>query len=237
MTGTVENLALAIACFVGGHFVLSSIQVRRLLVRMIGEASYRGAYSILALMTLIWTIVAYRAAPREAIWVAGAGLRFIPFLLMPIACILAVAAFSTRSVTLAGGEEFADSQEAMSGIMTITRHPFLWAVVLWSLGHIAANGDAASIVLFSGMMVLAFGGMIHIDHRRRVTLGGAWGPIALTTSTIPFLAAAQRRTKVDWTGIGWVRGGVGLALACVLAIAHGWATGVDLFPGLLSANP
>ncbi len=78
---------------------------------------------------------------------------------------------------------------------------------------------------------MSFGGMMHIDQRRRVTLGSAWGPVALTTSVVPFLAAIQRRTKIDWAGIGLARVAVGLALYVVLLLTHGWAIGVSVIPG------
>lgn len=230
MTGTIEILALSVACFAGGHFILSSLPVRRFLVRMLGELGFRAIYSAVALGGLIWLIAAYNAAPREVLWAAGTGLRLLPLILMPLACILAVAAFSTRSVTLLGGESVADSPDAVSGIITVTRHPFLWAVVLWSAGHIAANGDTASVILFAGMAVLALGGMAHIDHRRQVTLGSHWGPIALTTSAIPFLAAIQGRRSIDWRGIGWLRPIGGIVLFGALVAAHGWFAGVALGP-------
>ncbi len=234
MTDTIEILALAVACFVGGHFMLSSLPVRRILVRLLGELGFRAIYSAVALAALIWVIAAYRAAPREVLWVAGAGLRQLPVFLMPIACILAVAGLSTRNVTLAGGEALADSPDVVSGIITVTRHPFLWAVVLWSAGHLVANGDAASVTLFAGMGLLALGGMAHIDHRRHVALGALWGPIAMTTSVIPFLAAIQGRVQIDWRGIGWLRPIGGIVLFIALATAHGWFTGVELLPGFLS---
>ena len=231
MTGTIAILGLAVACFVGGHFLLSSLPVRGFLVRMLGELGFRAIYSAAAMAALIWVVAAYRAAPREVLWVADTGLRLIPMIVMPIACILTVAAFSTRSVTLTGGEAVADSPDAVSGIITVTRHPFLWAVVLWSAGHIAANGDRASVILFAGMAVLALGGMLHIDHRRQVALGALWGPIAMTTSIIPFLAAIQGRGSIDWPGIGWLRPIGGIVLFAALVAAHGWFTGVALIPG------
>lgn len=230
MTGTISELILAVAAFVGGHFILSSLTIRGPVTAAIGESAYRGAYSLAALGTLVWTIAAYRAAPHVELWAVGKGLMHLPFLLMPAACVLAVAGLSTRTITMVGGEAMADDPEPVTGIATVTRHPFLWGVALWALSHVAANGDVAGLILFGGIALLAFGGMLHIDYRRSRTLGADWGPVAITTSAIPFLAALQGRRKVDWRGIGWARLGAGLALFFALPVLHPWFAGVPILP-------
>lgn len=233
MTGSLENLAVAVACFVGGHFILSSINVRKAAVGFLGENGFRAAYSLISTGALIWAVLAYKAAPHMPYWQAGMALTHVPVVLMPFACILAVAGLTTRSVTIVGGEGMASDPRAVSGITTITRHPFLWGVALWSAGHIAANGDAAGLILFGGMGVLALGGMAHIDHRRRLLLGADWGPIAMTTSAIPFLAAIQGRTEIDWRGIGWGRLAGGIVLYLAMPLAHPWIAGVGILPDFM----
>ncbi len=37
----------------------------------------------------------------------------------------------------------------------ITRFPFAIAVILWAIGHLIANGDLASIILFGGLLTFA----------------------------------------------------------------------------------
>lgn len=233
MTGTISSLTLAVAVFVGSHFILSSLTVRRPFVEMLGEGAFRGLYSLVALASLVWVIAAYRAAPYIDLWPVGVQLLHAPLLLMPLACVLVVAGLSTRSVTMVGGEAMAGDPDPVSGITTITRHPFLWGVALWALSHLGANGDLAGLVLFGGMTVLSLGGMAHIDYRRRVTLGSDWGPIAMTTSAIPFLAALQGRRAIDWRGIGWHRLFAGLALYVVLPFLHPWIAGVPIVPHFL----
>jgi uncharacterized membrane protein len=230
MAGSIEILALAAGCFVGGHFVLSSVNVRTALIGILGETGFRGVYSLAAIAAMVWTIVAYGAAPRVELWRAGMALTHVPAVLMPLACILAVAGMTTRTVTMVGGEFVARSPRPAAGIVTITRHPFLWAVTLWSVGHIATNGDVASLILFGGMAVLALGGMAHIDYRRRLSLGADWGPVAMTTSVVPFLAAIQGRNRIDWRGIGWARLSGGVALAVTLPFLHPWISGKAIVP-------
>jgi uncharacterized membrane protein len=232
MIGTIEGLSLAVACFVGGHFILSSVNVRGHAVAALGETGFRAFYSLVAVATIAWTAMAYRAAPEVALWSAGMTLTHVPAVLMPFACILLVAGLTSRTVTMVGGESLAGEPDAVSGIATITRHPFLWGVVLWAVGHIAANGEAAGLVLFGGMLILALGGMAHIDHRRRLAMGPEWGPIVMTTSVLPFLAAIQGRRRIDWRDIGWTRFAGGIVLYFALPFLHAWM-GVPILPDFL----
>ena len=230
MTGTLESLALAVAAFVGGHFILSSLPVRRGLLGSLGENGFRGAYALFAIATFVWMLYAYGDAPHVELWPLTAVLRYVPLVVLPFACLFAVIGITTRTATGVGGEKMLDDPHPVRGIATITRHPFLWGVALWGLSHIAANGDAASLLLFGGLAVLALGGMAHIDHRRRETAGPGWGPVAMSTSAIPFLAAIQGRTKIDWAGIGLTRVLAGLAVYVVFLAAHGSLFGVPALP-------
>ena len=132
--------------------------------------------------------------------------------------------------TMVAGERLLDESTGppARGIVTLTRHPFLWGTALWALSHLSVRGDLTSIVLMGGILVLSLGGMRHIDRRREAALGSAWGPIAMTTSVLPFAAIASGRARLDWAGIGWWRPLAGLALYAVLLYAHGWLIGVPL---------
>lgn len=230
MTGSIESLALAIAVFIGAHFILSSVAVRRGLVASLGENCFRGLYSLIALASFSWMLLAFGDAPRRTLWPLTPALRLVPIVIMPFACLLVVVGLTTRSVTGVGGEKLLEDPHPVRGAATITRHPFLWGVALWGLAHIVANGDAAGILLFGGLTALALGGMAHIDYRRRETMGAGWGPVALVSSTIPFLAAIQGRVKIDWAGIGITRFLAGLALYVVILAAHGSMFGAAALP-------
>lgn len=231
MTGTLGNLLLAMATFVVGHFVLASIPVRQALIARLGEIGFRGLFSVFALLSLVWVILAYNTAPFIELWSASAAFNIIPLVIMPFAGVLAVAGLTTRSVTMVGGENRMDEPNPTPGIITVTRHPLLWAIALWSLTHLAITGDVASVVLFGGIAVLTIGGMIHIDYRRAHLADGAWGPIAMRTSLIPFAAAFTKRTNIDWPGIGIARLAGGIALYAILTGPHESVFGVTPIPG------
>jgi uncharacterized membrane protein len=230
MIGSLYDLVTACAAFVGGHFLLSSLPIRRLVTTRLGEGAFRAGYSLLILTAFLWLLLAYGAAPFVELWPPPVWTRWLPILVMPVASLLIVLGLSTPSVTLVGGEAHAHDHNPAPGIIRITRHPFLWGTLLWALAHIPVNGDVASVILFGGIALLSAGGMAHIDHRRQRTLGAAWGPIALTTSVIPFAALLAGRTTFDWAGIGWWRMVGGLALFVALLGAHQALLGVSPLP-------
>jgi uncharacterized membrane protein len=149
---------------------------------------------------------------------------------MPFAFILAVGAFSTPSPTVAGMAGAAKSDRAGKGIQAITRHPFLWGVVLWALLHLAANGDLASLALFGTMAALALLGPPLIDAKRAASGGEAWRDYAARTSNLPFAALASGRAKLSLADIGWVPIAVGLGLYAVVLLGHAFVLGVSPLP-------
>ena len=226
MLGTIDAVIIGVLAFTGGHFLLSAIPLRDRAIEAIGEEKFRGLYSLVMLGALVWLILAFREAPYLEVWLPGPATKWIPNILMPFACILLVSGITTRSPTSVGGEAMLAEPTTFKGILTITRHPFLWGTGLWSIGHLSTNGDLASILLFGGIAVLSFAGMPALDAKIRHKVDSAWGPVAMTTSVIPFLAVIQGRTRLDLAGIGWWRLGLGIVVWVLLYGAHPYYAGV-----------
>jgi len=234
MWSELSDLAAATAAFVFGHLLLSSRPLRTPLLQRLGEKGFRGLYSALVAAAFVWMLLAYGRAPYLEVWLPPDWTRWLPILLMPIACILVVGGLTTPSPTLVGGEHLAEragSRPLVQGFLTVSRHGFLSGVALWALTHLAANGDGASLVMMGGILLLALAGMLHIDLRRQATMGAAWGPIQLTTSRLPLLAVLERRTRLDWRGIGWWRPLLGLLLYAALLYGHPHFAGVAVLRG------
>ncbi len=225
------NLLAAQAAFVVGHLLLSHPPVRGRLVARIGEGPFLAVYSVLMIAALAWLIVAYRAAPYVHLWDLGGAARVFAAAVMPVALVLAVLGLTSKNVTAVGGERHFNAP--VRGVGTITRHPFLWGAGLWAVAHLAANGDAASLVFFGGIAVLSFAGMRAIDHKRSLKLGDAWRGIAARSPLVPFAAALAGRTSIDWAGIGWIRPVIGIALYVALVRYHALLFGV---PAMLPAR-
>ncbi len=230
MIGSLDALFAATVFFVAGHFLLSSAPIRGNLVRRFGEGPFAVGYSVVIFLAFLWMLLAYRVAPFVPVWPFIPGLAWVPVFAMPVAIFLAVCAFSTPNPTLAGAEGAIQPSNPAPGIIRVTRHPFLWGAILWAVSHLIVNGDAANIIMMGGILILAVGGMIHIDKKREARLGSAWGPIALTTSRLPFAAIITKRTRFDWQGIGWWRVTLALAIYVAIVFVHEFLFGVAPYP-------
>jgi len=233
MIGSLDALLAATVLFVGGHFILSGLVLRRPLTNLLGDQGFRILYAVVALVAFAWMLAAYRAAPAELVWSPPAAFTWVPLIVMPVALLLVVCGLTTPSTTMVGGEaQLSDPsvRDLAPGILRVTRHPFLWGTSLWAVTHLLVNGDAASMVLMGGILVLSLGGMKHIDLRREASLGGAWGPVKLISSILPFAALATGRTTMDWPGIGWWRPAIALLIYAALLHLHPWLIGVSAMP-------
>ncbi len=219
---------LASVAFVALHFVLSALGVRARGIAALGERAYLGVYSLLALGAFAWLIIEWRAAPYVEFYATPAWTRWVPNLTMPIAYTLLIMGYTIRSPTVAG---VSAGTEGPTGILRITRHPALWGFGLWGLSHLAANGDLRALALFGGLALLSFGGMAHIDARRRVTGGEAWARFAAASSTVPFAAIlAGRQTWPSFAELGWWRIALGLGGWAAMLFLHEWLIGASPWP-------
>jgi uncharacterized membrane protein len=206
-------LVLATAVFLATHFITST-PLRPALVSAMGEWPYRGAYSTIALITLVWMAWAYAGAPREQLWT---GSREIPYVLMPLAFVL-IACGYWRNPTMVGADKLLKSEDPARGIIRITRHPIMWGLMLWAAAHIVARGDLKSLVFFGGFLLLALVGTLSMDARKRAHPD--WGRFAAVTSHVPFVAIAQGRNRLDLHEIGWLRPAIGLAVFFAVLAFH-----------------
>jgi uncharacterized membrane protein len=191
------NLITASAFFLLIHFGVSGTRLRDALVRQLGAGPYRGLFSLASIVGLVWMGYAYRHAPTVVLWGVLLGFRPIAYLLVLVAFLFVVIGITTPSPTQVGAESKAGpGPEAARGMLRITRHPFLWGVALWAFVHLVVNGDLASLILFGSLLVLALGGTLVIDAKRRRSFGEQWSRFANVTSGVPFAAIAARRNAL-----------------------------------------
>jgi uncharacterized membrane protein len=106
----------------------------------------------------------------------------------------------------------------------------MWGFALWGIAHLLANGDAANVLLFGGLITLALLGARHIDAKKRRSMGEAWQPFATATSFLPFAAIAAGHARFRASEIGWWRIVLGVTLYGLLVWAHPLLFGVDVWP-------
>ncbi|MBT4906340.1 MAG: NnrU family protein [Rhodospirillaceae bacterium] len=232
MIGSLDALFAATALFVGGHFMLSSSPVRLALINKMGETRFLTYYSLLMVVVFAWMILAFIRAPIDTLWETPDALLWLPAIAMPLALFLIICGVTTPSPTIAGTAPDEPGRDLTRGIIRITRHPFLNGMSVWAAAHLVVNGDTRAIIVFAGMLILSVVGMFRIDKRREYLYGADWGPIMLTTSLMPFGAILSKRTSFDWSGIGWWRLLLTVAIYLGLVWLHPFILGEAAWPGL-----
>jgi len=133
MTLLVSGLAL----FVVLHLVPSVPPLRAALVARMGAMPYRGAFSLIALASLVMVVWGFSIAPFEPVYTPPGWGRDAAMGMVPIALALFAAANMATHIRAA------------------LRHPMLLGLLLWALAHLASNGDLRSVVLFGTFAAFA----------------------------------------------------------------------------------
>jgi len=211
--------------FLGTHFLLSH-PLRAPLVVRVGEQAFLGLYSLVALLTFGWLVLAYRAAPMTPmLWPVGDLLWGIVTAAMLVASILFVGSLIGNPALPGPGKP---APVAARGVYAITRHPMMWAFAIWGLCHVAVYPIAANIVLAAVVVVLALVGARLQDHKKARLQPDMWPGWERRTSYWPFAAIIDGRARLGGFRAHDIGGGVIVWLAATWAHIPlaGWAAGI-----------
>ena len=172
-------LILGLAMFIGTHVITTRRETRARLIGRFGEGPYKIAYSvasIVGVLLIAWGFGLYRAAGYIPVWNPPAWTRHIAALLVLVAVICVVAAYSPGR------------------IKTALKHPMLVGVKVWAFAHLISNGDLGSIILFGA--ILGWAVFDRISLKRRTDIGGPPIPVggigrdvaAVVIGTLVYLA-------------------------------------------------
>ena len=179
-----------LAIFFGLH-VFSAIRSRapgKDLKVKLGTGPYMALYSVISIIGFVLIIYGFGAARGAGIlYTPPSWLAHVNLLLTIPALILLVA-----------------SQLPAGRIKKVTKHPMLLAIKLWAFGHLLANGELNSVLLFGSFLAYAVFDRIMVKRRGdngpgpdatlnpmmdvlSVIVGlGAWAAIALWLHPILF---------------------------------------------------
>lgn len=222
------SLALAAVFFTAIHLGVSGTRLRDALVARLGPKPYMIVFSLASVAGMIWLVLAYKAAEYVPTWGMLEWWKPFAIALMLPAFVLVVAGLATPNPTAVAQEKLVEV--APSGIVRITRHPFLMGVSLWAFVHLVGNGDWASTLLFGALFIVAAAGPASIDAKRRRALGSAWDGFARQTSIIPFVAIAQGRTTMPAGELRDWRPWAGVFAYVLMLGGHAHIVGVSPWP-------
>ncbi len=129
-------LALGVALFAVCHLTLALPEAKAALRRRLGKFFGPG-FGIVSLLPLVLIVLGWRGAPLEIVYDVPSWGKMATF-------ILVLVAFLCLGIFLFRGK-----------LRQILRFPLAWGVVFWAIGHLCANGDVASLILFGGMLLYA----------------------------------------------------------------------------------
>jgi uncharacterized membrane protein len=210
------ELLAALGLFLLSHMIPMRPRFRQPLEGCLGRPGFLLAYSLLSLGIIYWLAHAFRAAPFIQLWPWSLAAAWLPVLLMPLACVLIVAGASSQNpFSLGPGGDGYDPDRP--GIVSVTRHPLMWGLVIWAGSHIPVNGDAAGVLLFGPLLLLSLAGTWTLERARQRRYGESeWQRLVAGSVNLPFSAWS----RIDWRGIGWARLAGGIALYLLLLFAH-----------------
>jgi uncharacterized membrane protein len=141
------TLIIGLVIFFGIHLLPSFPAHRQVLADRFGKAGYRILFSLVSFVGLGLIIYGKGDAEFVFLWQPPAWGQYAPFIMMLPAMVLFPAA-------------------NMPGhIKRVVRHPMLIGILLWSVAHLLANGDQASILLFGGFALFAVFDLFSVSKR------------------------------------------------------------------------
>ena len=149
-------LIIAVLLFTGTHLVHAFAPgFRQSMIDRIGEKPWRGLFSLVALAEFVFLVFAFGQARQSGVvlYTPPFWMAHITILLMLIAMICLSASFFPPGK-----------------IARIAKHPMVLSVKIWALAHLLANGEAASVILFAGILIWAVILRISLARRERAGL-------------------------------------------------------------------
>ena len=130
-------LVAGLVLFMAIHLIPSVPRLRVALVERLGQKSYRGVFSAVALLSLVAVVWGFSRSPFDDVYVPPAWGHQVSMILVPIALVLFAAAnMPTR-------------------IRALVHHPMMLGLLLWAFAHLVSNGEVRSVVLFVGFALFA----------------------------------------------------------------------------------
>jgi len=148
-------LILGLVIFFAIHLLPSIPSLHARLKNKLGEKAFQGAFSLTALLGLILIFTGMGSAEFSELYEppAWGGLMTALLMLFALYCLI--------------------SFKVKTSIRMITAHPMLWGIAAWATGHLLANGDKASVLLFGSFLTYSLFAMASGNRRGAKPAGEA----------------------------------------------------------------
>lgn len=151
-----------LALFFGPHLFSafrSRAQETDLRIRL-GYGPYMGLYSLVAIAGLVLVIMGYGAMrPAPVLYTPPVWAAHLNYILILVALVMLAAAYAPKG-----------------HIARALKHPMLVAIKVWALGHLLANGELNSVILFGAFLAFAVTDRIAVKRRGDLGAGRVESP-------------------------------------------------------------
>ena len=141
------TLIVGLVLFFAIHLVPTLPGLRTQVITKLGPLVYKLMFSVVSLLGFVLIVLGKAQAPMVTLWQPPLWGRHVTQVLMMFALIALVAAY------------------VPCNLKRILRHPMLVAIKVWAIGHLFANGDVASVLLFGSFLAYAIYDRISVKHR------------------------------------------------------------------------
>jgi hypothetical protein len=143
----IELLIAGLVVFLGIHLVPAAPRLKDAIVARLGRHGWRGVMSVVSIAGFVTIVIGWQRAPFVALYSVPEWGHWLSRILMFPALTLLAAAYIP------------------SNVKRVTRHPMLWATVVWAVSHLFANGDLRSLLLFGSVGAWALFDMWSANRR------------------------------------------------------------------------
>lgn len=169
-----EILVLGLVVFFMAHLLPTIPALRDVLHTRLGAGKYKVLFSLVSFAGLGLIVAGARSAEYVELWSAPYEIRTVTSLAMIAALFCFV------------------SMVMDTNLKRYTAHPMNWGVALWAAGHIATNGDVASLLLFGSFLAYSLFDIYSANLRGAVPAGKKVplrnDAIALVAGSVAFIA-------------------------------------------------
>ncbi|MBU2582960.1 MAG: NnrU family protein [Alphaproteobacteria bacterium] len=148
-------LIVGLIAFFAIHLIPANPDLRKSLVERFGEGGYKGAFAVASLAAFAVIVMGfgkmqhYLGSKNPVLFEAPMWSKHLAAVLMVVSFVALASAYFPSPTRIAGA----------------LKHPMLVAVKVWALAHLMANGDVASLALFSSFLAYAVYARISLKRR------------------------------------------------------------------------
>jgi len=142
-----EILILGLCIFFAIHLLPSLTSLHATLKNRLGEKAFKGTFALISFAGLGLILTGMSKAEFTPLYEppAWGGLMTALLMLFALYCLI--------------------SFKVKTSIRMITAHPMLWGISAWATGHLLANGDQASVMLFGSFLTYSLFAMFSANRR------------------------------------------------------------------------